>query len=235
MDLQLLSIIRSLNSFLFSAGNATETRVVIDVGCGQQPFRELFRTEKVIYGGLEIPIASDSFGMRLVSTDLVIYDGARLPIKDCRADIVLLIEVLEHVSDRDTLLGEIYRVLRPGGSVFATLPWSARVHFEPHDPIRWTPFGIEQAFKEKDFCLIEVKARGSTSAVLANKMLIGLVDSVSSKRPAALLYLGLFPIMILLHVIGLVSIVVGISNRLGPLGYTVTAKKSNESMIPNMR
>lgn len=80
-------------------------------------------------------------------------------------------------------------MLRSGGTGFATLPWSARVHFELHDLVRLTPFEIERAFKEADFSSIEVKACGSTSAVLANKMLICLVDSVSSKRPAALLFL----------------------------------------------
>jgi ubiquinone/menaquinone biosynthesis C-methylase UbiE len=51
-----------------------------------------------------------------------------LPFPDDHFDAALLNEVLEHVADQDAILGEIRRVLRPGGTL---------VVFSPN---RWFPF-----------------------------------------------------------------------------------------------
>ncbi len=54
--------------------------------------------------------------------------GADLPFADATFDLVLLIDVLEHVSDPIAVTSEIRRVLRPGGLVVATVPF----HLHPH-------------------------------------------------------------------------------------------------------
>jgi ubiquinone/menaquinone biosynthesis C-methylase UbiE len=42
----------------------------------------------------------------------------RLPFKDHSFDLVPCCDILEHEADRQTVLGEISRGLRPGGSSF---------------------------------------------------------------------------------------------------------------------
>jgi 2-polyprenyl-6-hydroxyphenyl methylase/3-demethylubiquinone-9 3-methyltransferase len=42
-------------------------------------------------------------------------DATRLPLKDATADVVVAGECFEHVPDLDAMVGEIARVLRPGG------------------------------------------------------------------------------------------------------------------------
>jgi 2-polyprenyl-6-hydroxyphenyl methylase/3-demethylubiquinone-9 3-methyltransferase len=44
-------------------------------------------------------------------------DVLRLPLKDAKADVVVAGEVFEHVRDLDTMVSEIARVLRPGGTL----------------------------------------------------------------------------------------------------------------------
>jgi 2-polyprenyl-6-hydroxyphenyl methylase/3-demethylubiquinone-9 3-methyltransferase len=44
-------------------------------------------------------------------------DVLRLPIRDGAADVVVAGEVFEHVRDLDTMVAEIARVLRPGGTL----------------------------------------------------------------------------------------------------------------------
>jgi SAM-dependent methyltransferase len=52
----------------------------------------------------------------------VVADSAELP--DASFDVVLLVEVVEHLLDEDLVptLGEVKRLLAPGGAVFATAP-----------------------------------------------------------------------------------------------------------------
>jgi len=57
-------------------------------------------------------------------------DGCRLPIKSAAFDLVTALDVLEHVDEDHVLAGEIYRVLRPGGTALIAVPcnmalWSA--------------------------------------------------------------------------------------------------------------
>jgi 2-polyprenyl-6-hydroxyphenyl methylase/3-demethylubiquinone-9 3-methyltransferase len=44
--------------------------------------------------------------------------GEALPYESCSFDAVVCVDVLEHVADLDLVMGEIMRVLRPGGAVF---------------------------------------------------------------------------------------------------------------------
>ena len=49
-------------------------------------------------------------------------DGRRLPFGDCRFDLVICAEVLEHVPADGRVLAEIARVLRPGGELAVSVP-----------------------------------------------------------------------------------------------------------------
>ena len=49
-------------------------------------------------------------------------DALRLPFPDDTFDRIIASEVLEHVSDDQAALNEILRVLKPGGTLAATVP-----------------------------------------------------------------------------------------------------------------
>lgn len=68
-----------------------------------------------------------------VKIPLVLYDGKILPFKDNSFDLVILIEVIEHVEDPELMLKEIKRVLRPDGLLHVTTAnkwWPYEPHFK---------------------------------------------------------------------------------------------------------
>lgn len=57
----------------------------------------------------------------------------RLPYADTSFDVVLLVEVMEHISDHQAAIGELARILKPGGVLILTTPnimrLNSRLHF----------------------------------------------------------------------------------------------------------
>lgn len=58
-------------------------------------------------------------------------DAMRLPFSDGSFDVVLCMQMYEHVSDSDVLFGEIFRVLRPGGYCYFAADNRLQI-IEPH-------------------------------------------------------------------------------------------------------
>ncbi len=162
-DLQLASIWRDLRPLL-----ASETGAVLDVGCGEQPYRSLLKRASS-YQGLDIAQADERFGY--ARDDTLYVNGYPWPIADSSVDLALCTEVLEHVLEPGDLLTEVRRCLRPGGRLLMTVPFAARWHFVPYDYWRFTPSAIAYLLRQAGFTNVRIYSRGNPVTVTAQKVL----------------------------------------------------------------
>lgn len=76
-----------------------------------------------------------------------IGDGHAIPLADGSIDGVVVQAVLEHVLQPEIVAGEIHRVLRDGGIVYADTPFMQQVHEGPYDFTRYTDSGHRYLFR----------------------------------------------------------------------------------------
>jgi ubiquinone/menaquinone biosynthesis C-methylase UbiE len=100
-------------------------------------------------------------------------DG-RLPLPDCSFEIVVCLQVLQHVVDTQLLLSEARRVLVPGGLFAVAVPWHGRLknvmialrsferHHDPLEPVLrfYTPRSLRGLLEAFGFERVELEARG---------------------------------------------------------------------------
>jgi ubiquinone/menaquinone biosynthesis C-methylase UbiE len=99
---------------------------VLDVGCGTGVFaleaaRRVGPLGKVHALDLQASMI-DRLQARLAATDIVniethVESATHLPFPDASIDQVLMISVLPTIADRGVALSEVFRVLRPGGTL----------------------------------------------------------------------------------------------------------------------
>lgn len=198
---------------------------LLDVGCGEAPYRHLL-APAVSYTGLDVPEA-ESFGMA-ASSDIVSFDGRTIPFGDNSFDSILCTEVLEHAEGPEKLVEEMHRVLKPGGVLFATIPFSARVHHAPYDFHRFTNWRLKTLFGQ--FRHVEISERGNDVCAIASKLVvIGMrlarptLDTSALWRVPLLIVLSPFIVAALLAAHG--SLCWGYGSAADPLGYAIVATK----------
>ncbi len=213
IDLPLVTCIRFV-----SAHRPALTGKLLDVGCGQMPFRHLLPAS-TSYTGIDIPDAT-AFGMRR-NPEVIEFNGMHIPFPDNHFDAILCTEVLEHAAHPEVLVAEMHRVLRPGGKLVLTVPFSARVHHIPYDFHRFTSYGLKQLFGA--FGKLAVEERGNDLAVIANKIIVVTVRQFNLLR-WPLLALGI-PASLIALAIAHLSLWFGWGSKFDPLGYGLVAQK----------
>ena len=107
---------------------------ILDVGAGHGDFADIFDGRQ--YYSLDI--------VPYAEVDLVADLGAVNPFKDNSFDVVVLMNVLEHVYESRNLLKSISRIVKSGCSVVITVPFLLKVHQAPFDFARYTPYFLEK-------------------------------------------------------------------------------------------
>lgn len=119
------------NRFVLDFARSFERRhpaaAMLDFGCGAGALVEAARAAgldmvgtDVFYGGSQDRIRAEQTGL-LGSAIFESRDGC-LPFPGASFDLVTNNQVLEHVPDLDATLGELDRVLKPGGTLLSLFP-----------------------------------------------------------------------------------------------------------------
>lgn len=183
------SILKALNNNLrFFSGN------LLDIGCGKMPYKSfvLENSEVKEYVGLDIEkaIAYDAS----VKPDYT-WDGVTMPFDNDSFECAFGTEVLEHCPKPEIILKEVFRVLKPNGVFFFTVPFLWNLHEVPNDEYRYTPFALKRYLENAGFSDIEIKATGGWHASMAQMLGLWIKRSPMSKNKRKYLSLILKPII----------------------------------------
>ena len=94
------------------------------------------------------------------SADLVVEPNCRYPIRSGSLDGIGCFAVLEHTRQPWLVVGEIQRMLRPGGKVFIDWPFLQPVHGYPSHFFNATREGLVSLFEDNGFA-VEMCATGA--------------------------------------------------------------------------
>jgi SAM-dependent methyltransferase len=134
--------------------------VMLDYGCGGQPYKELFSSKVTRYIGADVAAAKDTV------LDLELHPSQPVPLPSHTIDTILANQTLEHVPDPDFYLGECCRLLRPGGVLILTAPMQWRHHEVPFDFFRFTRFGLLHLLAKHGFEVKELTPSGGVYSLL---------------------------------------------------------------------
>jgi len=108
---------------------------VLEVGCG-----EGFLLRDSGFAPVQLDISMTRlYKAQTTGNPLICADGMDLPFADASFDVVLLIAVLEHVSQPERIVDEAWRVLKPGGEAAILTPNDVWMSLGRIMLLKWPP------------------------------------------------------------------------------------------------
>lgn len=219
LDLQILTIFRDTKKIIpHYKGN------VLDVGCGQSPYKFLLNASQTRYFGIDI-VDADKFDYK--NSEITPFNGEDIPFEDGKFEGLICTEVLEHVQNYQKLINEMFRVMKKCGTGIITIPWSARYHYIPYDFFRYTPSSLKKMFSQ--FSEVKIKNRGTDIPNIVNKIIVlwfrNLIPSKIWKWVFVPIWVVLLPVLGVLVLTAHLSLLMNFGSDEDPLGYTIIVKK----------
>ena len=165
-----------LDQWLSGTAIAAAQGVMLDFGCGGQPYKSRFMPHIKQYIGADIASANT------IAPDILIIPGKALPLPNASIDTLLSTQTLEHVFDTHAYIGECARLVRPCGALILTAPMQWRQHEVPNDYFRFTKYGISSLLHQHGFEVQSMTACGGAYAVLGQMFLSHLHERGIQRR-----------------------------------------------------
>lgn len=124
--------------------------ILVDVGCGSKPYKNLFKVQKYI--GLDINQSGHTHTFEEID---IFYDGKSMPFEVNSVDSILCNQVFEHVFNPTEFLGEIHRILKPGGFLLLSAPFLWDEHEKPYDYARYSSFALTHLLEKNNFEIVK--------------------------------------------------------------------------------
>ena len=108
---------------------------LLEVGCGSGDTLKMLSSTYSVRG---IDASSESVALtQAQGVNAAQADATSIPAQDATSDVVIALDVLEHVQNPEVALAEIYRVLKPGGTLVVFVPaymflWSVTDELSHH-------------------------------------------------------------------------------------------------------
>jgi SAM-dependent methyltransferase len=191
---------------------------LLDMGCGHVPLYDTYRdlvSENICIDWLNTAHVNPYLDYTVDLTGV-------LPFENGSFDTVLLTDVLEHIPEPVNLMGEIARILRPGGKLILGVPFFYWLHEAPHDYYRYTEFALRRFCQLSGLCVIDIVTYGGLPEIILDLFSKGLNFF---PRPLAVL---LRPLHMLASLLCKTKVVSNLSERTRPsfpLGYVLSAQK----------
>jgi SAM-dependent methyltransferase len=158
---------------------------LLDLGCGNKPYKEW-------YG----PLTESSVGCDAIQSSEHVVDticlASELPYEDESFDTVFSTQVLEHVFEQQQMINEAARVLKKGGYIILSVPFTWELHEEPYDFFRLTKHGLKEMFEKSGFQIEYIKANGGKWAAMFQMMINTVYSTFKYKTVKAKLLKFLF-------------------------------------------
>lgn len=197
---------------------------LVDLGCGRVPmylfYRDLAETVTCVDWALS--------AHNQIHIDVFQDLNEPLSLPDSCADTVVLTSVLEHIYNPRALLGEIYRILAPEGTLILNVPFYYWLHEMPHDYYRYTIFALRRMLTD---CGLEVLQEETTGG--APEALCDIVCKLTSGSRFASAFL--LAVMTWLTATSPVKRISQKTSMTMPFGYIVIARKPESTSADLIR
>ena len=137
---------------------------LVDLGCGRVPLYAAYKARVMSITCVDWANTLHPNPHLDLEQDL----NGPIALPDASFDTVILSDVLEHIRKPEQLVGEIFRVLRPGGHVLLNVPFYHGLHERPHDYFRYTEYALRSMAEDAGFTVVHLEATGGAPEILAD-------------------------------------------------------------------
>jgi SAM-dependent methyltransferase len=146
---------------------------VLDVGCRDKPYARWLTS------------ATEHFGIDVhpgPKVDLVIAPGQQWQLESSSFDAVVCTQVLQYVADLEPFVSEMFRVLKPGGTIVVTVPFAYNQHTALGDYWRFSVTAMERVIGTYGD-VVDVRREGGIGSTTALLFLNWIDMTLNTHRP----------------------------------------------------